>query len=118
MAVEGVKQKPVPPAIPKVPLLHSPEGGEAIFGIFVVAVLDGDDGFKNAVLGHSVGIAYHHWRNHVTPRLESEILWSERHCHISRVYSDSHLIKQVGATLQRFKSRMYFDRMPRGPPHR
>lgn len=45
----------MPAAIPEVALLHGPEGGEAVFGVFVVAVLDGGVGLVDAVGGEGVG---------------------------------------------------------------
>ena len=55
MAVEGMEQEPVPTAIPEVALLHGPEGGEAVFGVLVVAVLDGNTLIGYAVIGEGVG---------------------------------------------------------------
>ena len=54
MAVEGMEQKPVPTAIPEVALLHGPEGGEAVFGVFVVTVLNGVIGIADAVIGELI----------------------------------------------------------------
>ena len=61
MAVEGMEQEPVPAAIPEVTLLHGPEGGEAVLGIFVVAVLDGGGGLVDAVVGVGVGAVHYDW---------------------------------------------------------
>ena len=45
-----MQQEAMPAAIPEVARLHGPEGGEAVFGIFVIAVCDGDGGLMDAVL--------------------------------------------------------------------
>ena len=54
IAVERIEQQPVLTEIPEVTLLHDPEGGEAVFGIFVVAVLDGAIGREDSIVGKSV----------------------------------------------------------------
>jgi hypothetical protein len=61
LAIEGVEQETVPAAIPEVTLLHGPEGGEAVFGVFVVAVLDGGGGLVDAVGGEGVGAVRYDW---------------------------------------------------------
>lgn len=54
MPVEGTQQEAVSAAIPEVALLHGPEGGKAVFGVFVVAVLDGGAWLEDAVVGKVV----------------------------------------------------------------
>jgi hypothetical protein len=54
MLVEGMEQGAMSAAIPEVALLHGPEGGEAVFGVFIVAVLDGDAWLEDAIFGELV----------------------------------------------------------------
>ena len=53
-----MEQKPVPSAIPEVTLLHGPKGGEAVFRVFIVAMLDGGGGLVDAVVGEGVELVH------------------------------------------------------------